>query len=71
MICAIGKKSFWYFKNKHLEEIDDKYKKTLLLFANINPTLLMRLKKAFYLKRLRPTIGGEVVLRILFLLKKC
>lgn len=64
-------KSFWYFKNKHLEEIDDKYKKTLLLFANINPTLLMRLKKAFYLKRLRPTIGGEVVLRILFLLKKC
>ena len=64
-------KSLCYFKKAYINDFDNKDMKILDLFANDEKTLTNKIKKVFYQKKLRTTLGGEIALRILFLIGKC
>lgn len=63
--------SLCYFKKAYINDFDNKDMKILDLFANDEKTLTNKIKKVFYPKKLRTTLGGEIALRILFLIGKC
>ena len=65
------KRSLCYFSKEYYKNVKGREKKTLQIFASQKNTPAIRLKKVFYGKRLRPTVGGEVALRVLFLIGKC
>ena len=65
------KRSLSCFTKEYYKNVKEQEKKTLQIFANNKKTMGIRLKKVFYRKRLRPTLGGEAALRVLFLIGKC
>ena len=65
------KRSLCCFTKEYYKNVKEQEKKTLQIFANNKKTMGIRLKKVFYRKRLRPTLGGEAALRVLFLIGKC
>lgn len=64
-ISTIGN-SLVEFKEKFASELSEENIKTINLFTDYN---CMRLKKVFYLKRLRLKLKDEIAIRIVFLLK--
>lgn len=62
--------SLVYFKESYYELVKTEEKKTLDIFIG-NKKIINKIQKVFYYKRLRPTFGGEMALRLLFLLGKC
>ena len=63
--------SLCYFKTAYINDFNDETARVLSLFANENKSFSNKIKKLFYPKKLKITLGGEIALRILFLLGKC
>lgn len=63
--------SLCYFKKAYINDFNDETASVLSLFANENKSFSNKIKKLFYPKKLKITLGGEIALRILFLLGKC
>ncbi len=59
-----------FFFDCFKDELTEKQKKTLGLFATKENSPIIWIKKVFYPKRLRTRLAGEIVLRILFLIGK-
>ncbi len=65
------KKSLFFFKEQFYSDCDASNKLLLDKFIEEQNSLIRKFAKIFYNKRLRPTLGGEIALRIIFLLGVC
>lgn len=65
------KQSLCYFNNEYANLFNKNMTNIMDIFANKNLSLKNTFRKVFYPKRLRTSLGGEVALRILFLINKC
>ena len=65
------KQSLIYFYEAYENEFPDSLKKELILFTKKTLSISEKMKKVFYKEKLRPTKGGDLALRILFLLNVC
>lgn len=65
------KNSLICYSNQYITDVPKEIKTILLLFSSENYSLSKRIKKVFFPEKMRPTFGGEIALRILFLLGKC
>ena len=64
----------YWFLTRFFEEFGSELGNPDIKFINIfgeqKDNILLRLKRVFYKSRFRPTLGGEVALRICFMLGK-
>lgn len=59
------------FYDLYGDNISVSNKRLFHIFVKSKRVCVNAIKKCFYFQRFRPNIGGEIALRILFLLKKC
>lgn len=60
-----------YFFELYGNQLEFRDRNIFSIFVNSKNTIFTTLRKTFHLGRFRPSIGGELALRILFLLRKC
>ena len=64
---------YWFltrFMEEYGNELEKNHKKFIGIFGKQKNTLFLGMRRFFYPHRLRPTLGGELALRICFLLGK-
>lgn len=60
-----------YFYESYGNELSENNSKLFRKFVKDKNTFIISIKKCFSFYRFRPGVGGEIALRILFLLRKC
>lgn len=60
-----------YFYDLYGNKLNSRDSKLFHIFVKDKNTILTSIRKCFYLHRFRPGLGGEIALRILFILQKC